>query len=323
MVQATEANTGAVQPPPLRLSRIFHAHRETVFKAWGSADHVRNWFSPETYTVSDAKVQMQAGGAFEVCMRSPMGTEHWTRGKFVEVTPSTRLVIDMHATDNTGKKLFRAYTEVDFADAPGGTRMDVVQTYTFADPLLAAPMVAGAPEGWRTTLDKLGKELARMQSVADTGVRSVVHATFHLERTYEAPVARVWRALTDQAAKQKWFGGPTGSWEPLERYMEVRPGGRERAKGRWSGGVVSTFDAIYHDVIPNERLVYSYEMHLDDKKISVSLATMQLKAAGGKTTLMVTEQGAFLDGYDDAGSREHGTGYLLDALGASLQDVAT
>ena len=46
---------------------------------------------------------------------------------------------------------------------------------------------------------------------------------------------------------------------------------------------------------------------------------MQLKSAGpGRTTLKVTEQGAFLDGYDDAGSREHGTGFLLDKLGASL-----
>jgi uncharacterized protein YndB with AHSA1/START domain len=72
--------------------------------------------------------------------------------------------------------------------------------------------------------------------------------------------------------------------------------------------------------VPNARLVYSYVMHLDDKKISVSLATMQLKDMGGRTTLKVTEQGAFLDGYDDAGSREHGTGYLLDALGASLKE---
>jgi len=51
----------------------------------------------------------------------------------------------------------------------------------------------------------------------------------------------------------------------------------------------------------------------------VSLATLQLAAAEGRTTLKVAEQGAFLDGYDDAGSREHGTGLLLDALGASLQ----
>ena len=131
-------------------------------------------------------------------------------------------------------------------------------------------------------------------------------------------MARVWRALTDETAKAKWFSGTPGRWELLERHMDVRVGGTERVRGRWEGGVVSTFDATYHDVIVNERLVYSYVMHRDDKKISVSRATMQMKADSGKTTLTVTEQGAFLDGYDDAGSREHGTGFLLDALGASL-----
>ena len=62
--------------------------------------------------------------------------------------------------------------------------------------------------------------------------------------------------------------------------------------------------------------IYAYQMHLDDTKISVSLATVQLKAEGARTTLMIAEQGAFFDGYDDAGSREHGTGQLLEALGA-------
>jgi uncharacterized protein YndB with AHSA1/START domain len=84
--------------------------------------------------------------------------------------------------------------------------------------------------------------------------------------------------------------------------------------------MVSTFDAAYLDVIPNERLVYSYVMHLDDRKISVSLATMELRREGSGTTLAVTEQGVFLDGYDDNGAREHGTGILLDTLGASLAD---
>ena len=77
-------------------------------------------------------------------MRSPAGKEHWTRGTFVEVTPHTRLVIDMHATNDAGAPLFRAYTEVDFSDALGGTQVDIVQTYTFIDPSIAAPMVAGA-----------------------------------------------------------------------------------------------------------------------------------------------------------------------------------
>jgi uncharacterized protein YndB with AHSA1/START domain len=321
MAQVIETNkdSHAQQPAPLRLSRVFHAPRETVFKAWSSADHVKRWFCPETFTIPDAKVQIHVGGAFDVCMRSPAGEEHWVRGTFVEVTPPTRLVIDMRCLDSTGEALFRAYTEVDFSDALGGTQIDLVQTYTIIDPSKAW-MVAGAPDGWRSTLDKLEKEVLRMSGATGTNARSVVHATFSLKRTYDAPAARLWKALTDETAKQKWFSGPADRWELLERHMDVRAGGSERLKGRWQGGLVSTFDATYHDVVPQERLVYSYTMHLDEKKISVSLATMQLKDEGAKTTLMVTEQGAFLDGYDDAGSREQGTGHLLDALAASLKE---
>jgi hypothetical protein len=44
-----------------------------------------------------------------------------------------------------------------------------------------------------------------------------------------------------------------------------------------------------------------------------------MSAGRARTTLKVTEQGAFLDGYDGAGSREHGAGFLLDRLGASLR----
>jgi uncharacterized protein YndB with AHSA1/START domain len=309
---------GPQQPPPLKISRVFHAGRETVFNAWSTADHVKNWFSPATYSVPDARVDMHVGGAFEICMRAPSGQQHWSRGTFVEVTPHSRLVIDMHATDPQGRPLFRAYTEVDFTETLGGTRMDVVQTYTFVDPAMAAPMVAGAPEGWRTTLDKLAQQVLRMSGAAGTLQRSAVHASFHLERRYDAPVERVWHALTDQAAKQKWFASPSEELDVLERHMDVREGGRELAKGRWKSGVVSTFDALYHDVVRHERLVYSYVMHLDDKKISVSLATIQLSPEDGGTRLKVAEQGAFLDGYDDAGAREHGTAHLLDALGASL-----
>jgi len=59
-------------------------------------------------------------------------------------------------------------------------------------------------------------------------------------------------------------------------------------------------------------------MHLDERKISVSLTTFELKPASAGTRLIMTEQGAFLDGYDDAGSRERGSSKLLDALGNSL-----
>src|SRR5215470_8783417 len=150
-----------LQPPPLRISRVLHAPRETVFKAWSSADHIKRWFSPEGCSVPEATVEMHVGGRFEVCMLLPSGEKHWIRGTFVEVAPPSRLVIDMNVTAGAGEPLFRCRTEVDFAEALGGTRMDVVQIYAFIDPSIAASMVAGAQEGWRTTLDKLEKEVVR------------------------------------------------------------------------------------------------------------------------------------------------------------------
>ena len=59
-------------------------------------------------------------------------------------------------------------------------------------------------------------------------------------------------------------------------------------------------------------------MHLDDRKISVSQAAIELTPDNGGTKLTLTEYGDYLDGYDDAGSREHGTNFLMDALGKSV-----
>jgi uncharacterized protein YndB with AHSA1/START domain len=307
-----------VDPAPVRVSRLFAAPRETVFKAWSSADHIKRWFCPDGYSVPEAKVEMRVGGAFEVCMRSPQGVDHWTRGTFTEVAAPERLAIDHHVIDPCGGgPLFSAYTEVNFIEnGRSGTLMEVVQTYSAAGAAQAEQMIKGAPEGWRQTLGKLEAEVARMLGGV---VRSVVHGAFHLERTYDATAEEVYRALSDEAAKSRWFFGPAG-WRLIERIMDFRAGGRERVKGGFEGGVTTTFDAVYHDIVPRERIVYTYEMHLDDRKISVSLATLQIKPEGQRRTrLLVDEQGAFLDGYDDAGSRERGTGDLLDKLGASLR----
>lgn len=147
--------------------------------------------------------------------------------------------------------------------------------------------------------------------------RSVVHGTFNLERIYDAAPARVFAALATEEGKAGWFAGGDG-YTLVERRFDFREGGAERATGRWDNGTVSQFDALYFDVVPDERIVYAYEMRLNGTKISVSLATIEIKAHGAGTRLLLSETGAFLDGYDDAGSREHGTNFLMDRLGAYL-----
>jgi uncharacterized protein YndB with AHSA1/START domain len=148
--------------------------------------------------------------------------------------------------------------------------------------------------------------------------RNASFATFSLQRSYNHPVAKVFAAFANQEAKDKWFGGPADEWTALERSFDFRPGGRESASGRFKTGMVSRFDCVYFEIVDNARIVYAYEMHLNDVRISVSLATIEFESLGGATKLTLTEQGVFVDGYEDKGSRAQGTAELLDALAVSL-----
>jgi len=149
--------------------------------------------------------------------------------------------------------------------------------------------------------------------------RVVHHSTFTIERTYDASPARVWKAWSQPEAKALWFGGGD-DWRSLVAEMDFRVGGTERARGEWrTSGTTTDFVCRYLDIVPEQRLIYSYDMYVNDQKLSVSLATIELFADGARTKLVLTEQGAYLDGgADDAGNRERGTAELMDALGASL-----
>jgi uncharacterized protein YndB with AHSA1/START domain len=147
--------------------------------------------------------------------------------------------------------------------------------------------------------------------------RTVTHATFVIEREYEASPARVFAAWATPEAKRRWFGGPD-EWETSGHTLDFRVGGREQESGGPQGGPVHAYNAVYQDIVPDERIIYAYDMHLDDTRISVSLATVELKPTAKGTRLVFTEQGAFLDGFDDAGGRERGTRDLLDNLGKEL-----
>ncbi len=148
--------------------------------------------------------------------------------------------------------------------------------------------------------------------------RSVTHATFVVERRYDASPARVFAAWADPAVKARWFVGPD-DWESSDHELDFRVGGREISRGGLPGGPVYAYEGRYQDIVPDERIVVAYDMHLDQTRISVSLATVELKPAGAGSRLTYTEQGAFLDGHDTPAQREQGTGSLLDGLGAELR----
>jgi uncharacterized protein YndB with AHSA1/START domain len=144
--------------------------------------------------------------------------------------------------------------------------------------------------------------------------RSVEHATFVVERTYDASPDRVFAAWSDPEAKGRWFDGTEGEFE-----FDFRVGGRERRRGTLPDGRAYTFQALYQDIVRARRIVFTYDMLVDETRISVSLATVQFRAERAGTRLVFTEQGAFLDGHEPPERREQGMGSLLDALAAELR----
>src|ERR1700716_2108943 len=96
--------------------------------------------------------------------------------------------------------------------------------------------------------------------------RSVTHATFVIERRYDASPARVFGAFADPAAKRRWFTTPEARGQ-VEHDFDFRVGGREPNRGGPPDGPTYSFDATYQDIVPNERIVSTYVMHLNEALI--------------------------------------------------------
>jgi len=147
--------------------------------------------------------------------------------------------------------------------------------------------------------------------------RCVVHSTFTLERVYQTPIDRVFAAWADPSVKARWFS-PAGPHE-----LDFRVGGREVNRGRDQDGQVLTFESHYHDIVVAQRLVYTSTLSVEENVVTVSLTTVELTPDGEGARLVLTEHGAFLDGYEQPAWREQGTGAWLDALAAELEQSHT
>jgi uncharacterized protein YndB with AHSA1/START domain len=146
---------------------------------------------------------------------------------------------------------------------------------------------------------------------------SQIHATFVVERTFPQPVERVWHALSDNQARDKWFTAGQ-AFVVREKSHDFRVGGHGTEEGQWKGGPQSKFRSTYTDIVDQQRMVFTYDMWVDGAHLSTSLTTMVLEPRGDGTRLTYTEQGVHFDGLDSVEGREHGTQGLLEQLGAFL-----
>lgn len=151
----------------------------------------------------------------------------------------------------------------------------------------------------------------------------VTHASFVIDRHFEASPAQVFAAFKDPEKKRRWFA--EGDGFAIDEYtLDFRIGGSERSRFRFVGndavaaGTPMGNDTVFMDIVEDRRIVFAYAMTMNDKPFSASLATIELQEDGNGTKLKFTEQGAFFEGGDNPQLRERGWRELLNALNRAL-----
>src|SRR3984957_20251511 len=112
---------------------------------------------------------------------------------------------------------------------------------------------------------------------------SVSHTTFVIERSYPAHPAKVFGAWADGAAKEIWMDDPDYKSNGSKYELDFRVGGHERFGGITPDGRTYRYEGVIYDIVPNQRIVYSYEMYSGLDLGSVSLATVEIVADGSGT----------------------------------------
>jgi uncharacterized protein YndB with AHSA1/START domain len=126
-------------------------------------------------------------------------------------------------------------------------------------------------------MSKSVKETARPATVTTPTDREI-----HIERIFDAPRDRVWRAFTDPALVAQWWG--RGNKLVIER-LEVERGGHWRFVEHSPDGVHG-FEGRFREVKPPERVVQTFEW--DGMPGHVVVETVTLEDLGDGRTKVVT-----------------------------------
>jgi uncharacterized protein YndB with AHSA1/START domain/predicted enzyme related to lactoylglutathione lyase len=118
---------------------------------------------------------------------------------------------------------------------------------------------------------------SRKTKVTPRGDRAVL-----IERIFDAPRDRVWRAFTDPAQLAQWWG--RGNELVIEKF-DLRRGGHWRFVEKTAGGPQG-FEGRFRVVEPPSRLEQTFDWDGSPGHVMVNCMTLE-EVAGGKTKLVV------------------------------------
>lgn len=315
------AETTRLADREILASRLLDAPRDLVWSAWTDVRHLEQWWGPFGFTTTTRGVEIRPGGEWRFVMHGPDGTDYENRITFLEVEAPTRLVYKHGGEGETESIHFDV--QVDFADEGGKTRLTMRMRFPSNAARDFVIEKHGAFEGLKECMERLRDHVAMQDA-------------FVISRTFDAPLALVWKAHTETGHLEKWWG-PKG-FGMVKATLDLRPGGLFHYGLRTPGGQEMWGRFVFREVIPMRRLVYV--VSFSDPEGGVTrhpgsadwplevLNTTTFAEAGGKTTLTLrgapvnataSERRTFKDGYK---SMEGGFKGTLDQLEEYLGNAA-
>jgi uncharacterized protein YndB with AHSA1/START domain len=131
-----------------------------------------------------------------------------------------------------------------------------------------------------------------------------------LTRRLRARPEKVYAAWTEPEKLAQWFGPSQVKAGSVKAEIDLRAGGRYRISFDSASGEYNQVDGIYREVVPNQRVVFSWAWHSTPER--ESLVTVSLKPDGGGTLLTLCHEQFFNEAARDGHQR--GWSELLDRL---------
>lgn len=78
-------------PHDLEIRRFINAPAHLIWKCWTEAAHLKEWFAPKPFLITDCKIDPRPGGQFTLTMKSPEGAEYPISGVYLELIENRRI----------------------------------------------------------------------------------------------------------------------------------------------------------------------------------------------------------------------------------------
>lgn len=253
----------------LSISRLINAPRELVWEVWTSPDHIKNWWGPSGFTNSISKMDIRPGGDWEFIMHGPDGTDYKNKHTYYEIIKPEKIVLD-HVTHPK----FRMTAT--FEAMGQKTLVTLHSVFESAEQLAEVIKVFKADVGMQQNMDRMESYLINYYKTNDMKQ----HEPFTIERVYNAPVEKVWQAITDREQMKQWYFD-LAEFKP-EKGFEFQ------FTGQGHKGEQYLHLCKITDVIKEKKLAYSWTYQGLE---GYSVVTFELFSEGSATRLKLTHEG--------------------------------